>query len=93
MVSLLYESFHEDEDYRYVQRPYHVKELYRGSFLDGSFFVSRDDCDVQMLHPVITFIEFLQYGRFMLLERIVMCKGFTKSLTFIGFLSSMSYCR
>ena len=64
MVSLLYESFYEDEDYRYVQRPYHVKELYRGSFLDGSFFVSRDYCDFQMLHPVITFIEFLQYGRF-----------------------------
>ena len=64
MVSLLYESFHDDEDYRFVQSPYHVKELYRGSFLDGSFFVSRDYCDVQMLHPVITFIEFLQYGRF-----------------------------
>jgi hypothetical protein len=59
MVSLLYESFYDNEDYRYVQRPYHVKELYRGSFLDGSFFVSRDYCDVQMLHPVIIFIEFL----------------------------------
>ena len=41
-----------------------LKNFIGDFFLDGSFFVSRDYCDVQMLHPVITFIEFLQYGRF-----------------------------